>query len=99
MSSRIRNYSELIDFRENCKKVTPVQVNIIDDIFLENREMLSFLRDFKCDQKWLIPYIGEMHRISYGKWQCIMVSSSKSEFPIIVYANMCLYPQYVGFMR
>lgn len=99
MSSRVHNYNELKKFSKKCQKSTPIQVNIIEKICLENEELLLFLSDFKKDQKWLIPYIKQMNIIDSGKWQCIMITSTLLEFPIVIYSNMCLYPQYVGILQ
>ena len=99
MTSRVRNYNELIEYSKKCQKTKPIQVNIIEKICLENEELLFFLSDFKKDQKWLIPYIKQMNIIDSGKWQCVMITSTLLEFPIVIYTNMCLYPQYVGILQ
>ncbi|MCH5337343.1 MAG: hypothetical protein J1E03_01045 [Acetatifactor sp.] len=99
MTSRVHNYNELIEYSKKCQKTKPIQVNIIEKICLENEELLLFLSDFKKDQKWLIPYIKQMNMIDSGKWQCIMITSTLLKFPIVIYSNMCLYPQYVGFLQ
>ncbi len=99
MTSKVCNYNELLEYVNGCKVTKPVEVNIIGKIWLNVEELLFFLKDFKRDQKWLIPYITQMNNIDSGKWQCIMICSSLIEFPIIVYTNMCLYPQYVGILQ
>ena len=99
MTSRVHNYNELIEYSKKCQKTKPIQVNIIEKICLENEELLFFLSDFKKDQKWLIPYIKQMNIIDSGKWQCVMITSTLLEFPIVIYTNMCLYPQYVGILQ
>lgn len=99
MSSRVHNYDELIRYSEICQNTKPIHVNIIEKICLENEELSFFLNDFKKDQKWLIPYIRRMNIIDSGEWQCIMITSTLLEIPIVIYSNMCLYPQYVGFLQ
>lgn len=99
MTSRVHNYYELLEYTKKCKRTKPIQVNIIGEIHLNDDELILFLNDFKKDQKWLIPYIKQMNLIDSGKWQCIMISSTLLEFPIIIYTNMCLYPQYVGILQ
>ncbi len=98
MTSRVCNYNELLEYAKRCKNTKPIQVNVIREIQLDDKDLMLFLEDFKKDQKWLIPYIGQMSMIASGKWQCVMISSILIEFPIVVYANMCLYPQYVGIL-
>ena len=97
MTSKVHNYEELLEYIQECNNTKPMQVNIIGEIHLDDDELILFLRDFKRDQSWLIPYIRQMHSVDSGKWNCIRISSAKLKFPIIVYANMCLYPQYIGF--
>ncbi len=99
MTSRVHNYTELLEYIKNCKATKPVQVNIIEEIHLDDDELILFLNDFKKNQKWLIPYIKQMNIIDSGTWQCIMITSTLLEFPIVIYTNMCLYPQYVGFLQ
>lgn len=99
MTSRVHNYSELLEYCKKCKKTKPIQVNIIRKIQLDDEELILFLNDFKQNQEWLIPYIGQMNIIDSGKWQCLMIISTLLEFPIVIYTNMCLYPQYVGILQ
>lgn len=99
MTSRVHNYDELMEYSKKCKETKPIQVNIIEKIHLDDEELILFLKDFKRNQKWLIPYIKQMNMIDSGKWQCIMITSTMLEFPIIIYTNMCLYPQYVGILK
>lgn len=99
MTSNVHNYNELIEYSKRCQKTRPIQINIIEKIHLEKEELMSFLSDFKKDQKWLIPYIKQMNTLNSGKWQCIMITSTLIEFPIVIYTNMCMYPQYVGILQ
>lgn len=99
MTSRVHNYNELLEYTKKCKRTKPIQVNIIGEIRLDDDELISFLNDFKKEQKWLISYIKQMNIIDSGEWQCIMITSTLLEFPIVIYTNMCLYPQYVGFLQ
>lgn len=99
MTSRVHNYSELMEYSKKCNKTTPINVNIIEEVYLKDKELVLFLNDFKKNQNWLIPYLDRMSIIVSGRWQCILLVSSKLEIPIVVYANMCLYPQYVGILQ
>lgn len=99
MTSRVHNYNELLEYTKKCKLTKPVQINIVAEVQLDDETMSLFLNDFKKEQKWLIQYIKQMSIIDSGMWQCIMISSILLEFPIIVYTNMCLYPQYVGILK
>ncbi len=99
MTSRVHNYGELIEYSKKCNKIKPINVNIIEEVNLKDKELILFLNDFKKNQNWLIPYLDRMSIIVSGTWQCILLVSSKLEIPIVVYANMCLYPQYVGILQ
>ena len=99
MTSRVHNYNELLEYAENCRNIKPIQVSIIEEIQLESRALEKFLSDFKTDQEWMIPYIRHMNIIDSGQWQCILILSDMLKFPIIVYSNNCLYPQYVGILQ
>lgn len=99
MSSKIHNYTELISFTEECKKIKPIQIEIIDFVELQDEELYDFLTDFKMDQKWIEMYLKEMSIVNKGVWKCILVVSEELEIPIVVYSNMCLYSQYVGILQ
>lgn len=99
MTSRVHNYSELMEYSKKCNNLKPIGVNIIEEVNLRDEELALFLKDFKRNQDWLIPYLDRMSIIVSGKWQCILLVSSKLEMPIVIYANMCLYPQYVGILK
>lgn len=99
MTSRVHNYIELLKYAEKCRNTKPIQISIIKEIQLENRALEKFLSNFKTDQDWMIPYIRDMNSSDLGQWQCILISSDLLEFPIIVYSNNCLYPQYVGILQ
>ncbi len=99
MTSRVRNYNELIKYSKNCKELKPMCVDIIEEVTLENNELFLFLKDFKKNQTWMLPYLDRMSKIVAGKWQCILLVSTELKMPIVIYANMCLYPQYVGVLQ
>lgn len=99
MTSRVHNYDELVEYAKVCKKTKPIQIEIIKELWLSDEELKLFIRDFKKDQKWLIPYIEQMSIMVSSKWQCISILSTMLEFPIVIYSNMCLYPQYVGILQ
>lgn len=99
MTSRVHNYDELVEYVKVCKETKPIQIDIIKEIRLSDEELKLFIQDFKKDQKWLIPYIGQMSIINSGKWQCISILSTILAFPIVIYSNMRLYPQYVGILQ
>lgn len=99
MTSRVHNYSELIEYSKRCNKTKPIDVSIIEEVYLDDNELALFVNDFKKNQKWLIPYLSRMSIIVSGRWQCLLLVSPKLERPIVVYANMCLYPQYVGILQ
>lgn len=99
MTSRVHNYKELLEYAKRCKTTKPISINIIEKIYLDDEKLILFLNDFKKDQQWLIPYIRKMNCMKSVEWQCAMILSIQLEFPIIVYTNMCLYPQYVGILK
>lgn len=99
MTSKVHNYNELLEYAKKCKKTKPIQINIITEVLLDEEELKLFLNDFKKDQEWLIPYIKQMNIIDSGRWQCIIISSTMLKLPIVIYSNMCLYPQYVGILQ
>lgn len=99
MTSRVHNYNELIEYSKKCNKTKPISVKIIEEVNLEDEELVRFLNDFKKNQNWLIPYLDRMSTIVSGKWQCILLVSAKLKMPIVIYANKCLYPQYVGILQ
>ncbi|MCM1414908.1 MAG: hypothetical protein NC430_03150, partial [bacterium] len=99
MTSRVRNYNELINFCKICKELRPINVEIIKEINLRNDELFFFLKDFKRNQNWMFPYVNRMSKIVDGKWQCLLLASDKLKAPIVIYSNMCLYPQYVGILQ
>lgn len=97
MTSRVHNYNELEEYFRMFKSTKPIQISIVDEIYLVDEELEFFLYDFKKNQKWLIPYLEKMRIVDSGKWNCVLITST--EIPIVVYANMCLYPQYVGVLK
>ena len=96
MTSKVHNYKELQEYSRVCKKTKPIRIRIIDTIHLPDEELALFMIDFKKNQKWLVPYLNQMRVVEEGRWNCVLIASS--EIPIVVYANMCLYPQYVGIL-
>lgn len=99
MSSKIHNYTELINFAGECKQIKPMSIEIIGTVELQDKELHDFLTDFKLNQKWINMYLNEMSIVNKRTWKCILVVSEELEIPIVVYSNMCLYPQYVGILQ
>lgn len=97
MTSKVHNYKELQEYSQACKKTKPIRIRIIDTIRLPDEELALFMIDFKKNQKWLVPYLSQMRVVDEGRWNCVLIASP--EIPIVVYANMCLYPQYVGILK
>jgi len=97
MISNVCNYHELINYMQKCQNIKPMEIDIIDEIYLQDDELNLFLNDFKKNQKWLFPYLNKMRVVNEGKWKCVLILST--EIPIVVYSNMCLYAQYVGILK
>lgn len=99
MSSKICDYNQFVEFYHQEHRPKPMEIQIIDTKNLEDNELNIFLRDFKRDQKWLFPYLCQMSIVKNGTWNCIVVKAEQLIAPIIVYSNMCMYPQYIGILQ
>ena len=99
MSSNICDYNQFVQFFQGHNNISPVNVEIIDNICMTSVELKIFLQDFKKDQQWLIPYLTQMSIVIGGIWKCVLITSNELITPIVVYSNMCMYPQYIGMLQ